>query len=493
MVEITLNGRKVDADPKKPLIAACHGEGADVPMYCYHPGLSPVGSCRICQVEVQQGEMPARVMVACRTPVTEGMVVNTEAPLALETRRECLEFLLKNHPLDCPICDKAGECDLQDYAFEFGQAEGRSQEPRRQLEKRKSLGEVILLDQERCILCSRCVRFTEEVSKTHELAVVGLGSRSVISTFADRPLTGNYQGNLADICPVGALTLKEFRFEARVWNLRKTPSTCAECSRGCAISAEVLRGGEIKRFRPRPDGAVNGFWMCDQGRFALELPNDPERSPGALRRGDRDLEPVSVDRALDQASDLLRLPGETLFLLSPFMTCEEVDRALDLSASLGVQARFLSPPPNGLADELLHTGDPCPNRRGLEDRGVEGIDPEIAREHISAATTLLLCGERILDGLGGEPVLARLDPAVRLIVLDASPLDVPALDVQVGVPRHLEKSGTWRNVDGFERRLYLAKAPPTGVQPLTRTLRHLSNRIEHRGVATARPSVGVLR
>lgn len=485
MVEITLNGRKVDADPKKPLIAACHGEGADVPMYCYHPGLSPVGSCRICQVEVQQGEMPARVVVACRTPVAEGMVVNTEAPRALETRRECLEFLLKNHPLDCPICDKAGECDLQDYAFDFGQAEGRSQEPRRKLEKRKSLGEVILLDQERCILCSRCVRFTEEVSKTNDLAVVGLGSRSVISTFADRPLGGNYQGNLADICPVGALTLKEFRFEARVWNLRKTPSTCAECSRGCAISAEVLRGGEIKRFRPRPDGAVNGFWMCDTGRFALEAPNAAGRAPAALRRGATALEQIPIDEALDQAADLLGLPGDAVVLLSPFATCEEIDRALNLAASLGVRPRFLSPASNGLADELLHTGDPCPNRRGLEDRGVEGLDLEVALDRIRSAETLVLCGERILGMLGGSGALAGLDPAVRLIVLDAEALDVPALDVHIGIPRHLEKSGTWRNVDGFERRLYLAKAPPTGVQPLTRSLRHLTNRVEHRCVAGA--------
>ena len=221
MTKIQINGREVDADPQQPLIRACHDAGVDVPAYCYHPGLTPVGSCRICQVEVKQGEAPARVVVACRTPVVEGMVVDTEAPKAHDARRECLEFLLKNHPLDCPICDKAGECDLQDYAFQEGQGEGRSSEPRRKLHKRRSLGDVIVLDEERCILCSRCVRFFEEVPKKPQLTVSGLGSRSVIDTFMGKPLTGNYQGNLADICPVGALTLKPFRFQARVWNLTK--------------------------------------------------------------------------------------------------------------------------------------------------------------------------------------------------------------------------------------------------------------------------------
>jgi NADH-quinone oxidoreductase subunit G len=279
-VKITVDGREVEVDPKQPLIRACHDQGVDVPMYCYHPGLTPVGSCRICQVEVKQGEMPPRVVVACRTPIAEGMVVNTQAPGAHEARKQCLEFLLKNHPLDCPICDKAGECDLQDYSFAEGQGEGRSSEPRRKLAKRKDLGEVIVLDQERCILCSRCVRFFEDVTHKAQLTVSGLGSRSVISTFGDRPLDGNYQGNVADICPVGALTLKEFRFQARVWNLTKTASTCAECSRGCATTVEVLRRGNVKRFRPRYDGDVNEWWMCDTGRFAFH----GHRRTGAGRR-----------------------------------------------------------------------------------------------------------------------------------------------------------------------------------------------------------------
>src|SRR6185295_1167578 len=166
---------------------------------------------------------------------------------------------------------------LQDYTYDEGQEAGRTHEPRRKLDKRKSLGDVIVLDEERCILCSRCVRFFEEIPKQAQLTVADLGSRSVISTFMNRPLAGKYQGNIADLCPVGALTLSKFRFQARVWNLVKMASTCPECSRGCSIQVEVLRGGAVKRFRPRENPAVNRWWMCDTGRFAFGPVNAPDR------------------------------------------------------------------------------------------------------------------------------------------------------------------------------------------------------------------------
>ena len=472
MTKILLNGREVEVDPKQPLIHACHEAGVDVPMYCYHPGLTPVGSCRICQVEVKMGEAPPRVVVACRTPVVEGMVVNTDAPKAHDARRECLEFLLKNHPLDCPICDKAGECDLQDYSFMEGQGEGRTNEPRRKLEKRKSLGDVIVLDEERCILCSRCVRFMEEVPKSAQLTVAGLGSRSTITTFMDRPLSGNYQGNLADICPVGALTLKPFRFQARVWNLTKSLSTCAECSRGCSVTVEVLRGGEVKRFRPRYNQDVNGYWMCDTGRFAFEHISADERLTGACTRGYSGFEPAEVEDALACACDMLAIHADPLLVASPFMTVEEAAAAKQLAAGLGARTLFVSPPPNDLADDLLHTGDPCPNRRGLEQAGFEAKDPEAALAAISASGVAILCGERVAELLGRE-ALAALPAERRVIVFDAHALDVPAIDVCVGIPIHVEKAGTWINVDGHSGRLAFARRAPARVDPLTRSLDRL--------------------
>jgi NADH-quinone oxidoreductase subunit G len=467
MTKILLNGREVEADPKKPLIAACHEHGAAVPHYCYHPGLSPVGSCRICQVEVKQGEAPARVVVACRTPVAEGMVVNTEAPKAHDARRECLEFLLKNHPLDCPICDKAGECDLQDYAFAEGQGEGRSAEPRRKLDKRKSLGDVIVLDEERCILCSRCVRFMEEVPKTPQLTVAGLGSRSTIATFMDRPLRGNYQGNLADVCPVGALTLKKFRFQARVWNLRKSASTCGECSRGCSITVEALRGREIKRFRPRYNAAVNRWWMCDTGRFALER-HTAQRPEGALVRGANGFEPHAIEDALSAAADALGGHAARVFVASPFATQEEGAALLALARALGARALLLSPAPNELKDDLLHTGDPCPNRRGLVELGFEAADADSVASALAPAGAALLAGERVLELLGAERI-AALPSVLRLVAFDAC---TPPAQVAVflGLPTSVEKSGTWINVDGQRGRLAAVRPPPAGTRELTDTL-----------------------
>jgi NADH-quinone oxidoreductase subunit G len=486
-VKITVNGRALEVPAGSSLIRACHDHRVDVPMYCYHPGLTPVGSCRICQVEVRQGEQPARVVVACRTPVAEGMLVDTEAPAAHEARRQCLEFLLKNHPLDCPICDKAGECDLQDYAFAEGQGRGRTSEPRRTLEKRVDLGDVIVLDQERCILCSRCVRFFEEVTKKPQLTVAGLGSRSVIATFAGRPLTGNYQGNVADICPVGALTLKPFRFQARVWNLSKTPSTCAECSRGCAVSVEVLRRSEVKRFRPRYDPEVNGWWMCDVGRFAFGHVNSPPMRPGepltgrllgGARRGPQGLEAASAEEALAAAADVLARRPPPLVVASPFLTQEEGQALIAAARRLGpggaAAPAFVAPLPNGLADELLHTGDPCPNRRGLAELGLRPLAPADALSELAAAQSALLVGERVAELVGLEP-LAVLPGALRLVLFDAHARGFPAVDAVIAVPTHVEKSGHWLNVDGVRRELRRAKAPPPGVEPLERTLARLAD------------------
>ncbi len=486
MTKIQINGREVEADPKQPLIRACHDQGVDVPMYCYHPGLAPVGSCRICQVEVAAAPgQPSRVVAACRTPVSEGMVVSTDTPKAHDTRRECLEFLLKNHPLDCPICDKAGECDLQDYSFNEGQGKGRSSEPRRKLEKRKSLGDVIVLDEERCILCSRCVRFFSDVTKKPQLTVEGLGSRSVINTFMDKPLEGNYQGNLADICPVGALTSKKFRFQARVWNLSKTLSTCGECSRGCSISVEALRAKEVKRLRPRYNAAVNQWWMCDTGRHAMApitRPLAPEgavlggRLRGAAVRGYNGLELTDESAATALAADMLAAHPGALLVVSPFATEEEAAAALELARALKATPHFVSPAANNLKDDLLHTGDPCPNRRGLTELGFAPIEPAAALAALAKAPAAVLAGERVLEILGHEG-LAKLPTKLRLVAYDVETSDIPALDVVFPVPTHVEKSGHWLNVDGHRGVLNVAVPPPAGVRRLDANLAQLARKL----------------
>ena len=462
-VEIVVNGRTVQARRDKPLIHACLQAEEEVPHYCYHPGLSPVGSCRICQVEVKQGEMPPRVMAACRTPVAPGMVVDTEAARAHDARRECLEFLLKNHPLDCPICDKAGECTLQDYSFAEGQGEGQTVEPRRQLEKRKDLGDVIVLDQERCILCSRCVRFMEEVPKTPQLCIGGRGSHSVVETWADRPLEGNYQGNLADVCPVGALTLKKFRFQARVWNLTKTASTCGECSRGCATTVEVLRGGDVKRIRPRHDEAVNGWWMCDTGRFALEPLNQPERLQGGRVRSGSGVgtEPVANEDALEIARDMLLTHERALLVASPWLTVEEGAQLVALGKRLGARPVLVSPADNGQGDDLLHTGDPCPNRKGLTDLGLDALPAEEVATLAAEHDAVVLVGERVAELVGLDAVTA-LPTSMRVVLLDTVLVDHPTVDLAIGVANCVERAGHWVNQSGERRSILPARQAPQG-------------------------------
>lgn len=476
MTKIIINGQEVEADPSKPLVHACHTHGAHVPVYCYHPGMTPKGSCRMCQVEIKQGEMPPRVVAACRTQIAEGMEVNTEAPAAHEVRRQCLEFLLKDHPLDCPICDQAGECDLQDYAYAEGQDAGRSVEPRASKTKRKSMGDVILHDEERCILCGRCVRFYRDVIGKSQLAIAGLAAHSYITTFIDRPLTGNYQGNVADVCPVGAMTLKNFRFQARVWNLDKGISTCGECSRGCAITVEVLRGGNVLRMRPRFDEAVNKWWMCDHGRFSFPRFNEEDRLARGATRGGTGFTEMDVELALDRAGGSLKVNEKPLVVLSPWLTQEEGTLALELAKVLDAELGFVSPPENDLKDEVLHTGDPCPNRRGLTELGIAPFTVEETLEKLGAATCALLIGEKSRDLLG-EEALAALPADLRLISFDTTLLDVPATSVAIGIPNCAERSGTWLNVDGIRRVLTPAKPAPAGTAPLTRTLEELCRKL----------------
>src|SRR5690242_8075185 len=270
IVHVTVDGNLIEAREGEPLLQAMLDAGIDLPHYCYHPKLSIDGSCRLCQVKIEG--MP-KLQISCNTQVREGMVVHTADPEVALARRGVLELLLLNHPLDCPICDKAGECWLQNYAMRFGSRHARTLEPRRKRQKRIDIGERMLLDQERCILCRRCVRFCREISETGELAVFNMGDRSVIDTFPDEPLTNDYSICTADICPVGALLSKDFHHKMRVWFLDETESVCPNCSNGCNIKVGTARR-EIYRFLPRRNDAVNETWICDAGRLGYRYVNE---------------------------------------------------------------------------------------------------------------------------------------------------------------------------------------------------------------------------
>jgi NADH-quinone oxidoreductase subunit G len=228
--------------------ASAGNGGVEIPHYCWHPKLSIDGSCRMCQVEVRSSaDADPKLAIACNTPVADGLVVDTRSQAVADAREGVMELLLVNHPLDCPICDQAGECKLQDYAYEYGVAHARTQEPRRKLKKRVDFGPTIVFDQERCILCRRCVRFCREVTGTGELGVLERGDRSVLETFPGESLDNPYSMNVADICPVGALTTKDFRFKMRVWFLENIEGICTGCARGCNVYLDVAKNEAQRR------------------------------------------------------------------------------------------------------------------------------------------------------------------------------------------------------------------------------------------------------
>ncbi len=278
MPKLTINGVNTEVDNGQTVIQAIMQLNMNIAHYCWHPGLSIAGVCRMCLVEVEGNP---KLQIACNLPVVEGMKIRTDTPKVQEAVKWALDFHLINHPLDCPICDQAGECKLQDYYMRYGLYDPEMNQ--RKVKKRKvvSLGDRVVLDAERCILCSRCVRFTEEVTKTNELGIFNRGDRSEIGTFEDRPLNNNYSVNTVDICPVGALTSKDFRFKQRVWFLKEFDTICTGCSTGCSISVSYNLNG-VYRIKPRVNPEVNGFWMCDEGRLAYKHANKEYRQLHAV-------------------------------------------------------------------------------------------------------------------------------------------------------------------------------------------------------------------
>ncbi|OFZ31475.1 MAG: NADH dehydrogenase [Bdellovibrionales bacterium RIFCSPHIGHO2_01_FULL_40_29] len=273
MLKCTINGVALEVKPGTTIIQAMSENSQKIAHYCWHPGLSIAGVCRLCMVEIQGNP---RVQIACNTTITEGMVINNTSDKVKEAVKWGLDFHLINHPLDCPICDQAGECGLQDQYMEYGQYDSEMAEKKQKKHKVVDLGPTVVLDSERCILCSRCVRFTDEVSKTHELGIFNRGDHAEIGTHAGKKLDNKYSLNTVDICPVGALTSKDFRFKQRVWYLKESQTVCNGCSTGCNVKVHYNKEG-LFRVKPVYNAEVNGHWMCDEGRDTYKFVNKEAR------------------------------------------------------------------------------------------------------------------------------------------------------------------------------------------------------------------------
>ncbi|MBN1826230.1 MAG: (2Fe-2S)-binding protein [Candidatus Eisenbacteria bacterium] len=447
-VRFTLNGVEREAPKGMLLIDAARLHGVDIPRYCSHPGLKPEGNCRMCVVEIEK--MP-KLQTSCTTPVQEGMVVHTESERVLEERRRVMEFLLVNHPIDCPICDQAGECMLQEYYMRHDLQPSRVElEEKIHKPKRVDLGPLVVLDAERCVLCSRCVRFCRDVAGVEELAIKNRGGHAEITAFPGRRLENPYSGNVIDICPVGALTSRDFRFKVRVWFLKTAESVCPGCERGCSIHIEQYQN-EVQRIRPRENLRVNRYWICDFGRLDYRWINEnrllsAEGPSGRLR-------PEEADR---EAARLLREAKAPLLVASPRMSNESLfalrlfrEKALPEARIAGGSFRE---PWEG--DAILKRPDRNPNRRGMETLGLAG-GPE---EALRAGPDLVLVIEN--DLLGDRPEAKELLTGKKVIVL-ASNRDATAsaAGLRVPVATYAETEGSWTNFEGITQTFHPVLRP----------------------------------
>ncbi len=298
-VTLTIDGHQIRVPPGTLLIEAARRLGIEIPVYCYHPKLDPMGACRVCVVEVENQRRP--MMTACTTRVSQGMVVHTQSEAALKARKGVLEFLLINHPLDCPVCDRGGECDLQDFTLRYGPPDSRFIEGKRHFAKAVPLGSGVILDRERCIMCMRCVRFAREIELDESITVIERGDRSEIGTFPGKFYESPFAGNIVEICPVGALTAEDYRFRARPWELQVYSAVCPGCAMGCNITIDV-RYNDVVRLRSRMNDLIDDGWLCDRGRYCYRELYGDNRLRAPLIRVDDDWKEVSWDEAMEKAA-----------------------------------------------------------------------------------------------------------------------------------------------------------------------------------------------
>jgi len=495
MATVIVNNQPVDiGDAKMNLIEAAMAGGVFIPHYCWHPSLSVPASCRMCLVEVGDKQpdgsvkMQPKVVPACQTPAKDGTVVLTDSPRAKHAQAQTLEGLLINHPLDCPVCDKAGECMLQDFSYRYGRAESRMVDEKFTPPNKPNLGEHIALFTDRCIMCSRCVRFTREVSGTAELQVINRGEHSEIDIFPGEPVNNKLAGNVVDLCPVGALCSKDFLYKQRVWYLKEQESVCADCSTGCSVFVDQNKD-IIYRLRPRENPQAQGHFMCDEGRFGFHYANSKERFHRPLLRRDGKLTPALYEDLLGElrrelAAAAKRDGGAVAGVLSPFLTCEEAYLLARYLKALSGQAWLaLGPVPVVGQDDTYpkdRHGNPvqpvkftiraekCPNRRGVEEvlRHFQG-------EVISFDNVVRAAGEGRLQvvylaagypprpgGWVSADQAAALGKVPRIVLHDLLPS--PASDVAhyvMPAASFAEKEGTFVNHAGLAQALHRAVHP----------------------------------
>ncbi len=467
MPKITINGKHLEVPAGTTLLKAAQQLGVYIPRYCYHPKLSISGNCRMCLVEVANSP---KLVTACSTEAAEGMAVLTNSDKVKKARREVLEFLLINHPLDCPVCDQAGECGLQDYYMDYSQQQSRfaaADKTRRQ--KRRPIGPHLMLDNERCILCTRCVRFCAEVTKTAELEVMERADRSFIDLKEGRGLDNGYSLNITDICPVGAFTSRDFRFKTRVWFLKKTPSICLGCATGCKIEAHHDQN-IIYRLVPRPNAETN-TWLCDTGRMTYKTVQAGDRLAKALiRKGLIDIEPA----LREAATRLDEVKGATAVLGSPWLSLEDNAALARLAKDALKTANYCFDfnSVQGIKDGILINKDPAPNTAGLKAfKG--GLSMQEFTGLLADGKIKALVTEAKAYGLVKTAAAAA---GMRLIIFALTRGEAPeTAHAVLPYASYFETEGTFVNYQGLRRSTAAAVEPPRGIKPLWAVVNKLAS------------------
>lgn len=463
MQKCIIDGREAEFQPGENLVDVAKRVGVDVPVFCYHPGLSVVAQCRMCVVEV---EKMGKLQTACSTAPQAGMVIHTQSPNVKKQRAAVMEFLLLNHPLDCPVCDKSGECDLQDQSFDHGDSYMRSTEERRYYVD-TDMGPVIQKNMNRCIHCTRCIRFGEEIAGIREMVALKRGNNVEITTLDGLPLKTEYAGNYSDICPTGSLTLKDFRFNKRVWMLNRTPTVCEGCSQGCNM--EIHHESEtIYRCLPRENMAINRYWLCDEGRFNYQYTQEPDRITAPWISGSAN-EDFSGEEAWEAAIVHARMKTtgkKAQVLIGSDLTLEEAKLIQDFAKERlgGAPVSHFGTPgvptskDDDTLDGILKRKSKTSNLHGMEKLGIhpfKGIDPT------TQVTFVFRGGRAKLPDLGKTPAIG--------FGVFFQP-EAASFQAILPGPAFSEKDGTIVNFQGTEQKLNRAVLPSGDVKTLSEAL-----------------------
>lgn len=478
IVKYKLNGVEREAPEGQLVIEAAKDAGVEIPHYCYHPALGNPGNCRMCIVEVAGAPKP---QVSCRTGVREGMDVKSDSEVAKRAQTSALELHLVNHPLDCPVCDQSGECGLQDYYMKIGQYQSSVREDKQHKGKRIEAGPHVMLDQERCILCTRCTRFVDNVTKTHELGIFQRGHTEFVDVTPGMTLDNAYSGNVVDICPVGALTDRDFRYKVRVWYLDKTDSICPGCSRGCNITVHTNTkrpwhndGKRVARLKPRVNPDVNGHWMCDDGRYDIAR-LDAGRLGKVVRLAPSKTELSWADMAAELAG-VLRSgiakngPDGLAVVASGALSNEDWDAYKAFFVDeLKLKSHYFSAEPDqvGEEDALLRRREKVPNLKGAEARGLKSGSFDELKKRISDGKVWgLYVIERDLAKIWGGEAKALLSKVGATVLQGPNKYELgDDFAYRLPATAYVEEEGHFTNFEGKAQKYHAALDPIGSARP----------------------------